>query len=100
MASPISSWRPTAALLDWAFAHGTSLTPIGTLIAPGNGTRSGLSVAPGSRPQSPPTASPHALPQASLRLSALPMWFGLAGLFGALALVGSWARHKISRQRS
>jgi len=29
MGSPNGSWRPTAALLDWAFAHGTQVTPIG-----------------------------------------------------------------------
>ncbi len=29
------SWRPTAALLDWAFAHGTRARPVGHLVAPG-----------------------------------------------------------------
>jgi D-alanyl-D-alanine carboxypeptidase (penicillin-binding protein 5/6) len=35
MASPIGTWRPAAAMLDWAFAHGPSLTPIGALVDPG-----------------------------------------------------------------
>jgi serine-type D-Ala-D-Ala carboxypeptidase (penicillin-binding protein 5/6) len=106
MDSPISDWRPTAALLDWAFAHGASLTPIGQLVDPSAATRSELTVAPG-RPQSPPTgprqssphSSPHSSPQASPRMSALSPWFGVTGLFGALALVGTWRRRNISRRR-
>lgn len=31
----VPSWQPTAALLDWAFAHADALTPVGTLVAPG-----------------------------------------------------------------
>lgn len=31
----VPSWKPTAALLDWAFAHASSLTPVGQLVAPG-----------------------------------------------------------------
>ncbi|MEO7058616.1 MAG: hypothetical protein ABI083_02765 [Lapillicoccus sp.] len=31
----VPSWQPTAALLDWAFAHAGALTPVGTLVAPG-----------------------------------------------------------------
>lgn len=30
-----NSWRPTAALLDWAFAHGSEAKPVGTLVQPG-----------------------------------------------------------------
>ncbi len=30
-----SSWRPTAALFDWAFAHGRSARPVGHLVVPG-----------------------------------------------------------------
>jgi serine-type D-Ala-D-Ala carboxypeptidase (penicillin-binding protein 5/6) len=29
------SWRPDAALLDWAFAHGTQARPVGRLVTPG-----------------------------------------------------------------
>jgi serine-type D-Ala-D-Ala carboxypeptidase (penicillin-binding protein 5/6) len=102
MDSPISSWRPTASLLDWAFAHGASLRPIGDLVEPGASTRSELTVAPG-RPPSPATGPRHASArvsaQASPRLSAVPPWSGLAGLFGALALVVTWRRHTIARRR-
>jgi D-alanyl-D-alanine carboxypeptidase (penicillin-binding protein 5/6) len=103
MASPNSSWRPTAALLDWAFAHGASLTPIGELVEPAKATRSRLGATPGSRPKSPPTASTHAspraLPQTSPKLPGLPLWLGVATLCGALALLGIWARRNISRKR-
>ncbi len=30
-----SSWRPAASLLDWAFAHGDKVRPIGRLVEPG-----------------------------------------------------------------
>jgi D-alanyl-D-alanine carboxypeptidase (penicillin-binding protein 5/6) len=30
-----TSWRPTAALLDWAFAHGSRARPVGHLVVPG-----------------------------------------------------------------
>ena len=32
MPSPFSSWRPAATLLDWAFAHGDSVEPVGRLV--------------------------------------------------------------------
>jgi D-alanyl-D-alanine carboxypeptidase (penicillin-binding protein 5/6) len=39
MAGTNGSWRPTAALLDWAFAHGTRLAPVGRLVQPGSTAR-------------------------------------------------------------
>ncbi len=44
------SWRPTAAMFDWAFAHGTAVTPVGRLVEPGE-----VPVAPG--PSTPGTAA-------------------------------------------
>jgi len=97
MASPNGSWRPTAALLNWAFAHGAAATPIGRLVEPS---------AP-SRPEhasagrvSPPQAAASA-PLPSLPLPSLPSWPGVAGLIGALALVGAFLarRRTISRRR-
>ena len=107
MDSPTSNWRPSAALLDWAFAHGASLTPIGKLVEPGNATGSSLAVAPVRRSQSPPTASPTASPHASSlakphaspRPSAPPPWFGVAGLIGGLGLFVAWARRNTYRKR-
>jgi serine-type D-Ala-D-Ala carboxypeptidase (penicillin-binding protein 5/6) len=105
MDSSNSSWRPTAALLDWAFTHAASLTPIGQLVEPGVATHPGPSPAP--TPQSAPIASPQAHRQASIQAtpqpsphpSGLPIEFAVAGLFGALALVGGRARRNISRRR-
>jgi D-alanyl-D-alanine carboxypeptidase (penicillin-binding protein 5/6) len=120
MASPSSGWRPTAAMLDWAFAHGSSVTPVGTLVEPGPlglsapVTSQPTAAAPPS-PAPPPAAQPAAtsrptaaavearLPQQpataptarSTTLAALP-W---AGVLGALALVGAWTGRTISRKR-
>jgi len=96
MASPNGSWRAPAGLLDWAFAHGTSVTPIGELVEPGTATMSEPTVAAAARPQSPPITSP----RESARLAALPPWVGVAGLISGLALVGAWAKRSISRRRS
>jgi D-alanyl-D-alanine carboxypeptidase (penicillin-binding protein 5/6) len=105
MASPNGSWRPTAALLDWAFAHGAGVTPIGQLVEPGSATRPGGGSTSGdgattggsSRAESGPTALGRA---AVARLPALQPWVGAAGLIGGLALVGSFAARSISRRRS
>jgi D-alanyl-D-alanine carboxypeptidase (penicillin-binding protein 5/6) len=103
MASPNGSWRPTAALLDWAFAHGTDVTPIGELVEPGSATRPGLSstsgdqategtagAAPGTEALGKPTMA---------RLPALQPWVGAAGLLSGVALVGAFAARSISGRR-
>jgi serine-type D-Ala-D-Ala carboxypeptidase (penicillin-binding protein 5/6) len=92
LASPNGSWRPTAALLDWAFAHGDALTPIGELVEPGSVTRPGLSSTAGDQPGSSPDR-PGQPP-------VLQPWAGVAGLLGGVALVGGWAARRISRRRS
>ena len=35
MGSITGAWQPTAALLDWGFAHADDVTPVGILVAPG-----------------------------------------------------------------
>ena len=103
MASADGSWRPTAALLDWAFAHGTDVTPIGELVEPGSATRPGLSstsgdqategtagAAPGTEALGKPTMA---------RLPALQPWVGAAGLLSGVALVGAFAARSISGRR-
>jgi len=92
LASPNGSWRPTAALLDWAFAHGNALTPIGQLVEPGATARPRLpSTADG--PRYPP-------PTASARPPELQPWVGVAGLLGGVTVVGAWAERRIARRRS
>ena len=90
MASDNGNWRPTAALLDWAFAHGTALTPVGKLVEPGAATR--------SAPNSP---AGDVLPTHAAAQPSLPAWTGVAGLIGAVALVGTYRarRRTISRRR-
>lgn len=46
MAGTNASWRPKAALLDWAFAHGASLAPVGRLVDPGSVSRPSAARAP------------------------------------------------------
>jgi D-alanyl-D-alanine carboxypeptidase (penicillin-binding protein 5/6) len=111
MAGTNASWRPTAALLDWAFAHGTQLAAVGRLVQPGSTARPST---PGSgAPVQPAPAVP--FPEAAQvpdpaaggdgggpggsdaqRAEALPLpaqspaprpWVGGAGL-GAAALLG------------
>jgi len=91
MSSPNGSWRPTAALLDWAFAHGASLTPIGELVEPGAATRSGLTSAAGGLPQ--------VQTNEAARLPVLQPWVGVAGLMSATVMVGAFAVRSISRRR-
>lgn len=47
------SWRPTAALLDWAFRYGQRVRPVGRLVDPGEATAIG---------PAPPSATSPALP--------------------------------------
>ncbi len=91
MASPNGSWRPTAALLDWAFAHGASLAPIGELVEPGEATALGRTSASGG-PGQPGATGTDPTP-------GLPPWVGGAGLLSGVALVGAWAARSISRRR-
>ncbi|MEO8518597.1 MAG: peptidase M15 [Dermatophilaceae bacterium] len=93
LASPNGSWRPTAALLDWAFAHGAALTPIGQLVEPGTTTGPGGS-AEAKNPAGSPPGMPSSLPP------VLPPWIGVAGLLGGVALIGAWAARGISRRRT
>jgi len=104
MASPNGSWRPTAALLDWAFAHGTQVTPIGQLVEPGSVTRQGLTSASGAGSSEGGTpAAPGAAVlgwPTLLRLPALQPWIGAAGLLSGMALVGAFAARSIASRRS
>ena len=65
MASPDGSWHPAAALLDWAFAYGPSVAPIGALMNPGDPVMPRPTLAAGARPQLPAISGP-AKPAAAL----------------------------------
>ena len=104
MGSPNGSWRPTAALLDWAFAHGAQVTPIGELVEPGSVTRPGLTSTSGAGPSEGATpAGPGAADLGRptlLRLPALQPWIGAAGLLSGMVLVGALAARSIAGRRS
>lgn len=89
-----NSWRPQAAMYDWAFRYGGKAVPVGRLVNPGEVTKP-----PTLSPASPPV--PHA-PSApatgpaggvaaaipsGLDDSSLPPWVGVATLAAAALLV-------------
>jgi serine-type D-Ala-D-Ala carboxypeptidase (penicillin-binding protein 5/6) len=107
MASPNSSWRPTAALLDWAFAHGSAVVPVGALVDPGTvetvvpgASQPTAAASAGPRTAAGPPQRPTTPVPPSARLAAVEPWVGIAGAFGALAVVGAWTRRKIARTRA
>jgi serine-type D-Ala-D-Ala carboxypeptidase (penicillin-binding protein 5/6) len=88
------SWRPTAALLDWAFAYGSQVQPVGRLVAPGE-----LDQPVSSAEPAPPTAlAVGATTGAPTGQSAPHRWVGAAGLAGAAALLSLMAA-RVRRSR-
>jgi D-alanyl-D-alanine carboxypeptidase (penicillin-binding protein 5/6) len=98
MASPNGSWRPTAALLDWAFKNGAGITPIGELVEPGSPP---VAASPTAEPRAAANRPQAAANTAGLQpQSTLPLWVALFSVFGLLALVRSRLRRRSSRGRS
>ncbi len=109
------SWRPTAALLDWAFAYGDRVTPVGRLVDPGEATSASASPAPAvTPPASSPTsgraggqrgqavAAAAAAPsqqQGALSGGSLRTWVGVGGLSAAALLVLVMALSASARRR-
>jgi D-alanyl-D-alanine carboxypeptidase (penicillin-binding protein 5/6) len=81
------SWRPTAALLDWAFAYGSQVQPVGRLVSPGELDRDQA-----SGQQAPATAlAAGATVGTPTGQSAPRRWVGAAGLAGATVLLSLMA---------
>jgi D-alanyl-D-alanine carboxypeptidase (penicillin-binding protein 5/6) len=81
------SWRPTAALLDWAFRYGSRVQPVGRLVSAGE-----LDREQASGEQAPVTAlAVGATPGTAPGQSAPRRWVGGAGLAGAIALLSLMA---------
>jgi D-alanyl-D-alanine carboxypeptidase (penicillin-binding protein 5/6) len=97
MASPNGSWRPTAALLDWAFAHGSALTPVGKLVEPRVALSSAPTLAAGGFP--PLLAAGSAPLRALPSLPSRPSWIGVVSLAGAVVMVGTLRARRLSRRR-
>jgi D-alanyl-D-alanine carboxypeptidase (penicillin-binding protein 5/6) len=101
------SWRPQAAMFDWAFRHGDAVGPVGSLVEPGTVTEP-----PAADPadgQAAPAPSAAAAPTEGSRLpggraggdaadwaeevgtiqpASSPAWVGGAGLAAAVVLIG------------
>jgi serine-type D-Ala-D-Ala carboxypeptidase (penicillin-binding protein 5/6) len=108
-----SSWRPQAAMYDWAFRYGSQARPVGELVAPGTVTTppsATPSPAPsGADAQAPQVGQPGhaaaaaALPSSQLLDGRLSPWVGVGGLAAALLLVALLAgrrRQVVVRQRA
>jgi serine-type D-Ala-D-Ala carboxypeptidase (penicillin-binding protein 5/6) len=81
------SWRPTAALLDWAFRYGGRVQPVGRLVSAGE-----LDREPASSEQAPATALAAGSTAATATGQSAPRrWVGGAGLAGAIALLALMA---------
>lgn len=81
-----ASWRPTADLLDWAFAHGDKVRPVGHLVVPGEALPTAIPT------PDPTTAAAVATASAPVVAAAGPAGSGIDGddlavLGGALGLV-------------
>ena len=79
------SWRPTAALLDWAFAYGGQARPIGQLVEPGV---EGVPTTPAADSTPGDALAPARQPLDAPALTPLRTWVGAGGL-GSAALVVS-----------
>jgi len=96
LSSANGGWRPTAALLDWAFAHGASMTPVGTLVEPGTATPPGQTSAVGAHPGSAPSPAP----RDTALSTAFPPWAGIIGLVGVMTAAGALRRRYVAQKRS
>jgi serine-type D-Ala-D-Ala carboxypeptidase (penicillin-binding protein 5/6) len=85
------SWRPTAALLDWAFTYGSQVQPVGRLVDPGELDQPVSAGATAPATALAVGASTGASIGAATGQSAPHRWVGAAGLAGAAALLGLMA---------
>jgi D-alanyl-D-alanine carboxypeptidase (penicillin-binding protein 5/6) len=93
-----SSWRPQAAMYDWAFAYGARAGSVGELVAPGTVTTAPTALPSTAAPTlTDPAAAGRATGLATRAAAAIPAsakfplpsspWLGLAGVAAALLLV-------------
>jgi D-alanyl-D-alanine carboxypeptidase (penicillin-binding protein 5/6) len=90
-----TSWRPQAAMYDWAFTYGARANSVGRLVDPGEVTTapdqgSGADpnvAAPANAGRGSHNPAAAALPMASLLDRSVPPWAGAVGLAASLLLV-------------
>ncbi|MFC8501935.1 D-alanyl-D-alanine carboxypeptidase family protein [Pedococcus sp. NPDC057267] len=101
-----NSWRPQAAMYDWAFRYAAQARPVGRLVDPGEVTGplgappTAVAGAPGDAGESPAqrTAAAAAVPSAQLgSASSMAPWLGFGGL---AALVGAVAGLRLRARRA
>lgn len=107
-----SSWRPQAAMYDWAFRYADRVRPVGQLVEPGTVTQPPVlatpTAAPGVGAAPGPTgaaagesrhADAAAIPAWGLADEGLAPWVGVAALSAAVLLVALLALRAITRTR-
>ena len=107
-----SSWRPQAAMYDWAFRYADRVRPVGQLVEPGTVTQPpalatptaapGVGVAPGPTGAAAGEsrhADAAAIPAWGLADEGLAPWVGVAALSAAVLLVALLALRAITRTR-
>jgi D-alanyl-D-alanine carboxypeptidase (penicillin-binding protein 5/6) len=105
-----TSWRPQAAMYNWAFAYGAKARAVGELVEPGSVTTP-PAPAPAATPKSldeagalgaGPRAAAAALPSAQLLYKGATPWAGVAGLVASALLVlvlgARSRRRRVARQ--
>jgi serine-type D-Ala-D-Ala carboxypeptidase (penicillin-binding protein 5/6) len=90
------SWRPTAALLDWAFAYGGRVQPVGRLVAPGELEAR----ASGRTPGGPNALAASTTASMTTDEQARRHWVGAAGLVAATAVLALMAARARRPRRS
>jgi D-alanyl-D-alanine carboxypeptidase (penicillin-binding protein 5/6) len=105
-----TSWRPQAAMYDWAFAYGSRATPVGTLVQPGTVPAPSAATSDGSdgleqlgpSAVGGPRAAAAALAPAELLDHRAAPWAGIAGLVATglllLLLAGRARRRRLARR--
>jgi serine-type D-Ala-D-Ala carboxypeptidase (penicillin-binding protein 5/6) len=87
-------WMPTTRLLNWAFAYGSSLTPVGRLVTPAEVAAAAVPTA-GPTSRAPALAAgPVPLPTGAYRTR----WLGAGGLLAAAAIVAALALNVVRRR--
>lgn len=104
-----SSWRPAASLLDWAFAHGDKVRPVGRLVEKGEVPEPLVAPQPSATPapvdggddQAPQVVAALGSPDGSVTPSLLPLVAG-AALVALLVVtrVGRGRRARAGRHRA
>jgi D-alanyl-D-alanine carboxypeptidase (penicillin-binding protein 5/6) len=102
------SWRPEAAMLDWAFAHGAQARPVGHLVTPGEAAVRAATAISAPKPARTVVGAADRAPAAAAKTSSAGLLAGRERLVGAVGvgaavlavlLLGLSARARRGRRR-